>query len=93
VENIKTLPRGKIRVNLKHAPYKIGDHVKVLFSNDSTFRSEFIGLIGEIVHYDYSCNCGQSFPRDPMIGVVFATEEIEEFWKEEIAICSNTHKS
>ena len=81
---MKNTPQGKIRKNIADAPYKIGDLVKVICAADETFDYKCLGSIGEIVHYDYSCYCGQSFPDDPMIGVEFNSREIEEFWKEEL---------
>lgn len=80
----KNMLQGKKRKNMKRVPYKIGGFVKIVFATDETFDHKFIGRVGKIVHYDYSCGCGQSFPDDPMIGVKFNSKEIEEFWKEEI---------
>ncbi len=74
----------KIRKNIRHAPYKIGGFVKIVFATDETFDHKFLGNVGKIIYYDYSCGCGQSFPDDPMIGVRFKNKEIGEFWKEEI---------
>ena len=72
--------------NVPGAPFSIGTMVKIKNSQDETFRRELVGKIGEIVHYDYFCRCGQSFPGDPMIGVLFENGEVEEFWEEEIVL-------
>ena len=80
------VPQGKITKNIEDAPYEIGRTVKIVFATDETFDRRFMGKVGTIVHYDYSCGCGQSFPHDPMIGVQFKSGKIEEFWKEEMVI-------
>lgn len=69
-------------------PFKRGDEVRVLDNPnlDSTFDEQYIGKIGSVVHFDYDCGCGQSFPTDPMIGVMFSDFKVEEFWKEELAL-------
>jgi len=84
MEKIKNIPQGKVKRNIKGAPYKIGNLVKVIFATDETFDNSFMGQVGKIIHYCYSCGCGQSFPDDPMIGIEFNEGVIEEFWKEEI---------
>ncbi len=84
MEEMKNVPQGKISKNIKGAPYEISNHVKIRFAADETFDHKFLGRVGTIVHYDYSCGCGQSFPDDPMIGVEFNDNMIEEFWKEEM---------
>lgn len=67
------------------APFKIGQKVKVSFNEyDETFDSRFSNLFGEIIYFEYECGCGQSFPSDPMIGVKFEGEILEEFWSEEL---------
>jgi hypothetical protein len=66
------------------APFKIGDSVKVVSLSDDTADAEFLGQQGQILYFEYSCGCGQTFPNDPMIGVKFG-ERTAEFWKEEIA--------
>lgn len=72
--------------NTEGPPFKIGDKVGILNNPnvDCTFDEQFIGQTGSIVHFDYDCGCGQSFPSDPMIGVMFSDFKIEEFWKEEL---------
>ena len=81
---MKKLPQGKTRNNIECAPYEIGALVRITFAADETFNHKFMGSVGVIVYYDYSCGCGQHFPCDPMIGVAFNGGEIEEFWREEI---------
>ena len=84
MESMKKIPQGKIRKNISGAPYEISNLVKISSATDETFDHKFMGRVGAIVHYDYSCGCGQSFPDDPMIGVEFSDNMIEEFWKEEM---------
>ncbi len=81
-----TKPR-KLVANVKGAPFRIGDIVKVVYATDDTFNPYYMNHIGTIVHFDYSCGCGQTFPDDPMIGVKFV-RKIEEFWKEELKLLS-----
>ena len=66
------------------APFKIGEHVKVISLSDDMGDAEFLGKEGRILYFEYSCGCGQTYPNDPMIGVKFG-ERTTEFWKEEIA--------
>lgn len=64
--------------------FEIGDIVRVVCISDETVSKKFLGRIGKVTHFDYSCGCGQSYPDDPMIGVRFSNGKIEEFWREEI---------
>lgn len=66
------------------APFRIGAKVTVVQVVDATGGKEFVGKTGEIVHYEYDCGCGQTFPNDPMIGVRFPDGTEEEFWTEEL---------
>ena len=76
------------------APFGPGDFVRVGEPTDSTSPGEkdshttrsYKGSLGLVVHLDYACGCGQTFPHDPMIGVRFASGETEEFWSEELAL-------
>lgn len=70
--------------NINGAPFRIGDIVKVIRATDETFDMQYIGQVGTVVHFEYSCGCGQSYPSDPMIGVRFSGFHREEFWKEEL---------
>lgn len=74
--------------NLKNLPFEIGDRVMVMDNpnSDETFNIEFALKSGIIVYFDYECGCGQSFPEDPMIGVKFEKNILEEFWKEELLL-------
>jgi hypothetical protein len=80
------LKTKKYNYNIDGAPYKIGQKVKVLNNPniDDTFDIKFINKTGEIVFFEYDCGCGQTFPKDPMIGVKFSDGSIDEFWKEEL---------
>ena len=75
-----------VRKDIEGGPFKVGEEVLVLNNPnlDCTFDEQYVGKIGRIVHFDYECGCGQSFPADPMIGVMFSDFQIEEFWKEEL---------
>jgi len=84
------LSRKPRSYNIKGAPYKIGQKVKILDNpnNDETFDRKFANKIGEMMHFEYDGGCGQSFPRDPMIGVRLANGKRDEFWKEELELVS-----
>jgi hypothetical protein len=79
-----------IRHDVAGAPFKIGDIVKVILLADETANARFFGKHGEVVWFEYSCGCGQTYPNDPMIGVQFKSK-VEEFWKEEIALVRKPH--
>jgi hypothetical protein len=72
--------------NIEGAPFEIGDIVQVLNnpSNDETFNSNTIGKVGKVIFFEYDCDCGQTYPHDPMIGVRFSNNLIEEYWREEL---------
>jgi len=78
----------KKRLDIKGAPYKIGDIVRVLNNpnEDETFDKHLSGKFGLIEYFEYDCGCGQSFPEDLMIGVRFSNGKSEEFWKEELLL-------
>ncbi len=71
-------------MKIRKVPFKIGDFVQVASATDETLSKKFIGRKGKIIHFDYACGCGQSYPSDPMIGVFFSNGAIEEFWCEEL---------
>jgi hypothetical protein len=70
--------------DVEGAPFRIGDTVKVVSLSDDTADEDLLGSHGSVLYFEYSCGCGQTFPRDPMIGVLFG-ERTAEFWKEELA--------
>lgn len=70
--------------NVPGAPFGIGLEVKVTSLTDESADRRFLGKMGRIDYYEYSCGCGQSYPKDPMIGVRFRSGETEEFWREEL---------
>lgn len=80
----------RVRQNIHGAPFRIGDAVRVVMSADETFDKQYLGEVGTVLYFDYSCGCGQSFPEDPMIGVQFTGFRMEEFWKEELTIDRGT---
>ena len=75
-----------IRANVPGASFRMGDKVKAVRATDETFDRRFMRRVGIVEHFEYSCGCGQTYPEDPMIGVVFRSGEVEEFWKEELKL-------
>jgi hypothetical protein len=73
--------------NVKGAPFRIGDTVKVIQIADFSASKNLVGKIGTVKFFEYSCGCGQSYPCDPMIGVCIGNK-IREFWKEELSLIS-----
>ena len=61
----------------------IGQMVRVIGATDDTIDVSYWGRTGKVSYFDYNCGCGQS-EGDPMIGVEFGENDIEEFWKEEL---------
>jgi len=70
--------------NVEGAPFRIGQKVEVVGSADDTFNSDYLGHVGTVRYYEYSCGSGQTYPTDPMIGVQFPGGDIEEFWQGEL---------
>ena len=70
--------------NVEGAPFRIGDTVRVVSLSDDTANEGLLGCQGSVLYFEYSCGCGQTFPKDPMIGVQF-NARTDEFWKEELA--------
>jgi hypothetical protein len=66
------------------APFRIGQSVNVIAITDETGDEQFLGKEGRVIYFEYDCGCGQTFPEDPMIGVLLGNRT-EEFWKEELA--------
>jgi hypothetical protein len=81
-----------IHVDVEGAPFKIGDLVVVTCGSDETFDCYYEGRVGTVEYFEYECGCGQSYPRDPMIGVRFGTV-IDEFWREELKLRRNRLRS
>lgn len=71
--------------NVKGAPFRIGDLVKVIQIVDSTGNKKLVGKSGTVEFFEYSCGCGQTYPADPMIAVRIA-KAAHEFWKEELSL-------
>jgi hypothetical protein len=76
--------RTPIYHDIPGAPFKIGERVRVVKAADGAFDQRCLGRAGEVQYFDYTCGCGQTYPGDPMIGVVFHSGSVEEFWKEEL---------
>ena len=64
---------------------KVNQEIKVIKLSDETGEESFLGKSGTVIYFNYDCGCGQSYPNDPMIGIKFKDEVVEEFWKEEIS--------
>jgi hypothetical protein len=73
------------------SPYQPGDTVQIVDAIDTDVYdvSGHIDREGRVEYLEYSCGCGQRYPHDPMIGVKFADDKIEEFWAEELGPLSN----
>ena len=87
------VPKGHITTDVRGAPFRIGDKVKVVRATDETFDRRFMRRVGIVEHFEYSCGCGQTYPNDPMIGVKFRGARfrirkgaVEEFWQEELKL-------
>jgi len=70
--------------DVEGAPFRIGEGVRIVCSEDDTFDRAFLGRIGIVKYFEYECGCGQSFPLDPMIGIEFDNGTVEEFWSDEL---------
>jgi hypothetical protein len=75
-----------IRDYVEGALIQVGAHVRIGDSEDETFDETFTGQRGVVVHLEYECGCGQTYPNDPMIGVQFSDGQVEEFWFEELVV-------
>ena len=78
-----------IRRNVRGAPFKIGMLVRYVHAIEEDEAEElgtmqYLGQVGKLEYYEYSCGCGQTYPGDPMIGVRFPDGKLHEFWKEEL---------
>lgn len=78
---------GCLHVDVTGAPFRIGQRVRVVTITDETGDVGSLGREGAVSYFNYTCGCGQTFPGDPMIGVVF-NNLTAEFWKEEIQLAS-----
>lgn len=80
------LSRNPLHRNIEGAPFNIGEPVRILDnpSNDETFNFIFAKRIGHVEFFEYECGCGQTYPEDPMIGVIFTDGKVGEFWAEEL---------
>lgn len=83
--------QGKIRRMVEGAPFAPGDQVKVVKAADETFDQNYMGKEGVIVDYDYHSGCGQSYPEDPLMGVVFSGMDFQYFWKEELLLIKKSN--
>jgi len=75
-----------IRERVDGAPYQPGQAVRVVAAIDTYIHdvSPFIGKSGTVLYLEYQCGCAQTYPHDPMIGVLFEDGSEEEFWPEEM---------
>lgn len=82
----------KVAHDVEGAPVKIGQIVRVTSvdeAEEGTDWAKLVGQEGKVVHLEYSCGCGQSYPEDPMIGVEFSDGTVHEFWAEELGTETN----
>jgi len=79
-----------IREVVDGSPIQVGTRVRILASDDPTFDQTCAGLDGTVTYLEYECGCGQTFPNDPMIGVLLHDGRVEEFWIEELAITGSS---
>jgi hypothetical protein len=86
------LGRNPLYCDVFGAPFKIGERVAVTNGVDDTFDSFYRGRVGVVEYLEYECGCGQRYPDDPMIGVRFSSDRVEEFWAEELALRPDTHR-
>jgi hypothetical protein len=88
---------GQIREHVPGSPYQPGDWVVIVqlidvwsFDHLEVEDPEalYVGRLGRIAYLNYDCGAGQSFPGDPMMGVVFpmlrGTPRTDEFWMDEV---------
>lgn len=75
-----------IKHYIEGAPIQIGTKVIVGKPSDITFNLHYKGELGVVAYLEYECGCGQTFPNDPMIGVLFEDGKTEEYWIEELRI-------
>ena len=70
------------------APYQPGQVVVVASSNDPSDGTvlQYVGQLGVVNYLEYCCGCGQTYPSDPMIGVMFSSGAKQEFWSEELRL-------
>ena len=75
------------RERVDGSPFQRGEIVRVVGVTDADIHdvSRFVGRLGLVDYLEYDCGAGQSYPRDPMIGVRFPRGDAEEFWPEELA--------
>ncbi|XXX79207.1 hypothetical protein WMF30_10575 [Sorangium sp. So ce134] len=76
----------KRRHTIVGAPFRPGQRVRVVAAVDPWVHdvTGHIGELGTVDYLEYDCGAGQSFPDDPMVGVVLADGAAEEFWREEL---------
>ena len=84
---------GPIHSDVPSAPFRIRQEVLVWCLADGEGDASFLGMKGVVEYYEYDCGCGQSFPGDPMIGVRFSDNRVEEFWREELIVVGPRGKS
>jgi hypothetical protein len=75
-----------ITICVPGSPFQPRDIVRVVDTVDIEVHDvrKHLGRLGLVVHLEYSCGCGQSYPDYPAIGVKFANGQTEEFWPEEV---------
>ena len=78
------------RHHVEGSPFQPGQTVVVVFSVDPPEEAanvcDFVGKTGIVEHLEYDSGTGEEYPSDPMIGVRFEDDEIQEFWYEELRL-------
>lgn len=78
------------------APFQPGDQVVIAVPgagvHPDVHVEDHIGKGGRVEYLEYECGSGQTFPGDPMIGVVLEDGTREEFWKDEIALATGASR-
>ena len=87
-QDVRTCSARPVYTDVTGASFKIGTVVRVWRLVDEEAEPSVLGKQGVVEYFEYSCRCGQSYPRDPMIGVRFPNGGLHEFWREELRIAS-----
>lgn len=89
LEIVKANPIYKM---IEGSPFQPGNIIRVSSCCDEVGEGvdipALIGHFGIVKYLEYECGSGQHFPEDPMIGVRFRDNYIQEFWKEELSLVS-----
>ena len=79
-----------VYTDVRDAPFQIGQVVRVCQLVDQEGEIAALGKQGVVEYFEYSCGCGQSYPRDPLIGVRFPNGDLHELWREELELTAQS---